>query len=102
MSKKKPQISIDDDVHYDLKQYCAFKRKKISHIASKVLRDFLHTKHEEIASEGDMVIEEQGERPEIKTIVGVLEEREPRRSPRRSLQDIQIVNKGNRYIVVKK
>ena len=97
MSKKKPQISIDDDVHYDLKQYCAFKRKKISHIASKVLRDFLHTKHEEIASEGDMVIEEQGERPQA--IIGVLNEEG---EPKRSLKDIQIVNKGNRYIVIKK
>ena len=67
---KKPQISIDTDVHTLLKKYCASKGKLLSHVASKVLGDFLETKHEEIESEGKMKIEGEKKRP--KTIVSIL------------------------------
>jgi len=69
VSMKKPQISVEPEVHKGLKQYCALKGKKISHVVNQVLGDFLKTKHEEIPSEGEMVVEEK-KRPQ--TIVGIL------------------------------
>ena len=67
---KKPQIQIERDVHTSLKKYCALKGKNLSHVASKVLGDFLETKHEEIESEGSMGIEGEAKKPE--TIVSIL------------------------------
>jgi len=69
-------------------------------VASNILRAFLETEHEEIESEGNMIIEGQREKP--KTIVAVLNEDQEEEEPRRSLKDIDIVRKGNRYIVKKK
>jgi len=69
---KKPQISIDVDVHQSLKRYCAIKGKKLSQIGSKVLRAFLETEHGLIESEGEMTIEGTEGKP--KTIVKVLRE----------------------------
>ena len=66
----KPQVMLDPNVHTALKQYCALKGKKLSHIASKVLGEFLETEHEQIESEGEMVIE--GEKGKPKTIVEIL------------------------------
>lgn len=111
----KPQIALDYDVHDHLRRYCATKGKRISHVASQVLRAFLETEHKEIESEGNMLIE--GDREKPKTIVAVLEEdqeeeeptrleEEARRSlkeePRRSPKGIEILKKGNRYIVKKR
>ena len=112
---KKPQVSLDYDVHSLLKRYCAIKGKRLGNVASKILRAFLETKHEEIESEGNMII--NGEREKPKTIITILEEdqeeeeptrleEEPRRSlkeePRRSPKGIEIVKKGNRYVVKKR
>lgn len=111
---KKPQISLEHDVYASLKRYCGTKGKKLSHVATQVLRSFLDTEHKLIESEGNMII--QGEREKPKTIVAVLEEdqeeeearrlEEARRSlkeePRRSPEGIEIVKKGNRYIVKKR
>ena len=97
---KKPQISLDHDVYASLKRYCAIKGKMLCKVASNILRAFLETEHEEIESEGNMIIEGQREKP--KTIVAVLNEDQEEEEPRRSLKDIEIVRKGNRYIVKKK
>lgn len=69
---KKPQISIDADVHQKLKRYCAIKGKKLSQIGSSVLRAFLETEHDLIESEGEMTIEGEQDKPE--TIVKILRE----------------------------
>lgn len=67
---KKPQIQIDEDVHTRLKQYCASTGKMLTHVASKVLGEFLETEHEEIPSEGSMIVEGEKEKPT--TIVSIL------------------------------
>jgi len=69
-------------------------------VASNILRAFLETEHEEIESEGNMMIEGQKEKP--KTIVAVLNEDQEEEKPRRSLKDIKIVKRGNTYIVKKR
>ena len=66
----KPQISVEPDVHSKLKQYCALKGKKLSHVATEVLGDFLEKEHKEIESEGEMIIE--GEEGKPKTIAEIL------------------------------
>jgi len=66
----KPQIALDPDVFERLKKYCGIKGKKLSHVGSEVINAFLETKHEEIESEGEMIIEEGKARP--KTIVEIL------------------------------
>lgn len=99
MNAKKPQIPIDRNVHTALKQYCALKGKKLSHVASKVLRAFLNTEHRLVEYVGEMIINREGEKP--KTIAVVMEDQEGKK-PRRSLNDIQIVKRGNTYIVKKR
>ena len=91
-------IPISDETHTLLKEYCASKRKFLSHVGDQIIRSFLETRHHLIESEGEMIIEEEEKKP--RTIVEVLKEYEE--EPKRSLNDIEIVRKGNRYIVKKK
>ncbi len=96
---KKPQICLDYDAYDLLKLYCVRERRNLCHVASQILRAFLETEHKQIESEGNMIIEGEGEKPE--TIVAVLHEDQEEEEPRRSVKTIEIVRKGNRFIVKK-
>jgi len=83
------QIAISNETHALLKKYCSLKDEFLYQVASRILRDFLNGNvwHIFIESKGEMIIEEKDQEE---------------RKPRRSLKDIEIVRKDNRYIVKKK
>lgn len=93
-------IPISDETHTLLKEYCASKRKFLSHVGDQIIRSFLETRHHLIESEGEMIIE--GEREKPKTIVEVLKGEQEEEKPKRSLKNIKIVKRGNTYIVKKR
>jgi len=108
---RKPQVALDDDVHYLLRKYCAETGDKISRVASKVLRSFLST-HQEINSQGSMTVERgtfktvvhqektSVRRESFETIVQVFKEDQGEEA-KRTLLPVEIVKKGDRYIVEK-
>jgi len=108
---RKPQVALDDDVHYLLRKYCAETGNKISHVTSKVLRSFLST-HQEIKSQGSMTVERGSfetvvqkktsvRRESFETIVQVFKE-DRGEEAERTLLPVEIVKKGDRYIVTKR
>jgi len=93
------QVPLRDETHALLKKYCASKHKFLYHVVDQIIRSFLETQHLLIESEGNMIIEGEEKRP--RTIVEVIPDEEEE-EPRRSLKDLKIVRKGNRYILRKR